>query len=272
MGNAKPQIQIGNISCYIVSAGTWWGDGGAALGVLPKALWQKFMDVDEKNRIPLSLNTLLLQTAGKNILIDTGIGNKLPEKRKPIFDPSDFILPDELAQLGISRHDIDVVILTHLHFDHAGGVVTLIDGKPELTFPNAIHLIQEKEWETARYPDELNLASYDFKTNLALLSESGKYQLVSGNYQLSPEITLELVGGHSEGMQVVRIESESELAYYAGDIIPIEKQQHLAITSAYDICRRDTFRAKKRIMEELQAKHGILFLNHDPNKKFIRIK
>jgi glyoxylase-like metal-dependent hydrolase (beta-lactamase superfamily II) len=263
------ELKIGNINCEIVSAGTWKGDGGAVMGVMPKALWQKFLLVDEKNRVVLGFNNLLIQTDGKNILVDTGLGNRISDRTRKIYEPSDFQLLENLYKLGIDRTEIDYVLLTHLHFDHVGGVVSDLAGKLELTFPNAIHIFQKKEWETAKNPDELNKGSYNFSDDLQLLEESGKYQIIDGDFELVPGITLELVGGHSEGMQMVRIECEGKLAYYAGDIIPMEVQRHLAVNSAYDINRKDSFIAKKRILAELKERKGILFLAHDEEKLYI---
>lgn len=241
------------------------------MGVLPKALWQKFQTADEKNRVTLAFNLLLIQTDGKNILIDTGLGNKLTDKVKKIYEPSEFKLIENLQKLRIERTEINYVILTHLHFDHASGVVSEFDGKLELTFPNAVHIFQKKEWEMAKNPDELNKGSYNFQDDLQLLEDIGKYQIIDGDYELLPGITLELTGGHSEGMQMVRLESEGELAYYAGDIIPLEVQRHLAVNSAFDINRKDSFQAKKRILTELQERKGILFFAHDVKKQWMRI-
>ena len=241
------------------------------MGVLPKALWQKFTTVDEKNRIILAFNLLLIEAEGKNILVDTGIGNKFTDKIRKIYEPTNYELIANLQKLGIESTDIDFIILTHLHFDHVGGVVSTYNEKPELTFPNAMHIIQKKEWKIARNPDELNRGSYNFKDDLQLLKESGNYQLIDGDYELASGITLELVGGHSEGMQIVRLESDDELAYYAGDIIPLDVQRHLSVNSAYDICRRDSFRAKKRILTELKERNGILFFAHDVERKWVKL-
>jgi len=264
-------IKIGKLECDIVSAGSWKGDGGAIMGVMPKVLWQKIVAADEKNRVVLALNILLIRAEGKNILIDTGIGNKISDKIRKIYDASEFELIENLQKLGIERTDIDYVILTHLHFDHAGGIVTSLNGKTELTFPNAMHIIQKKEWQVAKDPDELNRASYNFKDDLTLLEKSGSYKLVNGSYELVPGITVEFTGGHSEGMQVVRLESEGKLAYYAGDIIPLDVQRHLSINSAYDLNRKDLFIAKKRILTELKDKKGILFYAHDAEKQWVRL-
>ena len=239
------------------------------MGVLPKTIWQRFLKVDKKNRIELALNVLLLQTNGKNFLVDTGIGNKISEKIRKIYHPSPFLLPENLATLGLKPTDIDFVILTHLHFDHCGGTTSISNENKVLTFPDALHIIQKKEWEIAKNPDELDKASYNFQEDLALLEKSGNYQLIDGNHALTKEILLELTAGHSEGMQVVRIESEKKLAYYAGDIIPMDANRHLSVTSAFDLNRKQTFLAKKKILQELKEKKGILFLNHDPATEII---
>ena len=256
--------KIGNIDCYIVSAGDFLVDGGAAMGVLPKTIWQRFLKVDEKNRITLALNLLLIRADGKNILVDTGIGNKISDKIRKIYHPSAFLLPENLRKIGLQTTDIDIVVLTHLHFDHCGGTTSILNGQKVLTFPNALHIIQQKEWKIAKNPDELDKASYNFAEDLALLEESGNYKLIAGDFALTPEIRLELTGGHSEGMQVIRIDYGDELAYYAGDIIPMDANRHLSVTSAFDLNRKQTFLAKKKILRELQARKGILFLNHEP--------
>jgi glyoxylase-like metal-dependent hydrolase (beta-lactamase superfamily II) len=264
-------IKLGKTNNYIVSAGSWKGDGGASMGVLPKAIWQKKITPDEKNRIPLALNLLIIRTAAKTILIDTGIGNKITAKQQKIYQPSEFCLPENLKKLGIEPEEIDYVVLTHLHFDHAGGIVSAQNGEYKLTFPNATHIIQQREWEIAKHPDGLNMASYNFKADLTLLEESGNFLLIDGDHQLTDEVRLELVGGHTEGMQSIRIESDGELAYYAGDIITSEPHLHPAVTSAYDVCRKDTYHAKKRILSELQQREGILFFPHDHKKAFIQL-
>jgi glyoxylase-like metal-dependent hydrolase (beta-lactamase superfamily II) len=263
-------MKLGQLELLQVSAGHYWSDGGAAFGALPKVLWNKTIEADEKNRICFELNLLLIKAAGRNILVDTGCGNHLSQKQMKIYNPSEFILFEELEKLAITRFDITDVILTHLHFDHAGGVVTVIDGKPELSFPNAIHYIQESEWEMAEHPDELNQAAYMFEEQLALLATEGKYQLISNNYILTPGITLKLTGGHTIGTQIVVCESEGEFAIYAGDIIPAVPHMTLPVVSAYDVNREATFKAKKAILEEIRQKKGYLFLNHDGKEFAIR--
>jgi glyoxylase-like metal-dependent hydrolase (beta-lactamase superfamily II) len=264
-------MKLGQIELLQVSAGHYWSDGGAAFGALPKVLWNKTIEADEKNRICFALNLVLIQTADRKILVDTGCGNHLSQKQMKIYSPSEYILFDELKKNNISRFNVTDIILTHLHFDHAGGVVSIFDGKPELSFPNAVHYIQEREWEMAKNPDELNQAAYMFEEQLSLLASEGKYILIDGNYQLTPEIELRLTGGHTIGTQIVCCESEGDFAVYAGDIIPSLPHLALPVVSAYDVNREATFKAKKAILHEIKQKKGYLLLNHDGNEFALKI-
>jgi glyoxylase-like metal-dependent hydrolase (beta-lactamase superfamily II) len=263
-------MKLGKIELFLVSAGHYWSDGGAAFGALPKALWNRTIEADDKNRICFELNLLLIKTSDRNILVDTGCGNHLSEKQIKIYSPSDFALFSELEKHCVSRFDITDVVLTHLHFDHAGGVVSEIEGELQLSFPNAVYYIQEAEWEMAKHPDELNQAAYMFDEQLSLLETEGKYVLIHGNYELTPEVTLKLTGGHTIGTQIVSCESEDDFAVYAGDIIPSLPHLALPVVSAYDVSREDTFKAKKAIISEIRQKKGYLLLNHDGNEFAVR--
>jgi glyoxylase-like metal-dependent hydrolase (beta-lactamase superfamily II) len=263
-------MKLGQLELLLISAGHYWSDGGAAFGALPKVLWNKIIDADEKNRICFELNLLLIKTADRNILVDTGCGNHLTPKQLKIYNPSPFILFEELEKNYLTRFDITDVILTHLHFDHAGGVVSFFDGTPGLSFPNAVHYIQKSEWEMAKHPDELNNAAYEFEEQLSLLESKGRYVLLDGNYQLTPEVSLRLTGGHTVGTQVVVCESEGDFAIYAGDIIPSQPHLSLPVVSAYDVNRESTFRAKKAILSEIRQKKGYLLFDHDATEFAIR--
>ncbi|NLW19695.1 MAG: MBL fold metallo-hydrolase [Candidatus Cloacimonetes bacterium] len=251
------------ISIDRVDAGNYWTDGGAMLGVLPRAIWGKKVQTDERHRKKLALNLLLIKTEDRKILVDTGLGNRLNEKQRDIYRPSEFMLPASLAELGIRDRDITDVVLTHLHFDHAGGIVTGLGATDRLTFPKARHWIQKTEWETAKNPDGLNRAAYSFEWQLALLEHQGKQQLIDGNVEIAPGVTLVKTGGHTVGSQIVEIDGPQGFYIYAADIIPTLFHSSAAITSAYDVCREDTFKAKQYIFSRLKEKNGSLLLNHD---------
>jgi len=165
-------LNLAEIKIDLISAGTWKGDGGVALGIMPKTLWGKFYPSDSENKILFDTNTSLIQTPKEKILVDTGFGNKLTQQQKKIFGISEYKLIKNLAYLNIRPEDIDYVILSHLHFDHAGGIVSSTKNKKKLTFPHATHLIQKKEWTMAKMPDFINKSSYHFNRDLALLEKS----------------------------------------------------------------------------------------------------
>ncbi|MFO8144745.1 MAG: MBL fold metallo-hydrolase [Candidatus Syntrophosphaera sp.] len=255
-----------SISLNRVNAGSYWTDGGAMLGVLPRAIWSRSAQTDERHRKELALNSLLIRTPKRTILVDTGLGNHLTAKQREIYKPSEFMLPISLAELGIKDSDVTDVILTHLHFDHAGGVITAFRDIERLTFPHAVHWIQAEEWSIAKNPDGLNRAAYQFEQQLALLEKRGRIELVEGNSEIAPGVTLVKTGGHTQGSQIVEIDTGAQYYVYAGDIIPTFFHVTPAVTSAYDICRKDTFKAKQYIYSRLKEKQGVLLLNHDLNK------
>lgn len=248
---------------YPVPAGFYWSDSGAFMGVLPYALWSKKSEIDERFRRKLNLNLLLIQSGNRNILIDTGLGNRLSAKQREIYQPSEFLLPVSLAELGLQDKDITDVIMTHLHFDHAGGIVTDFGTYEALTFPKAHYWIQKAEWEMAKNPDELNQAAYNYEQQLSLLEQKGNITLLEGEAEIEQGITLTQVGGHTVGSQIITINFGTEYFIYAGDIIPTMFHTSLAITSAYDVSRIQTVAAKKLIYSRLQEHNGILLLNHD---------
>lgn len=262
ISNTGTEMAIDRVE--FISAGYYWSDAGAAMGVLPRAIWDKKIQTDDKFRLRMELNCLYFESKDKKFLVDTGIGNRVSEKQKKIYNPSEYMLFYELDKLGINPVDIDIVVLTHLHFDHAGGLIFLNErGEMGLSFPNAEHYIQEREWQTAKYPDELNQAAYNFQENLALLESNGKVQLINGDCQIDENVKIVLTGGHSEGCQILELETEQGLMIYAGDIIPSQMHINLPVISAYDVSRKDTFTAKKRILDVLAENKGTLILNHD---------
>lgn len=257
------------LTLKIIKAGHFYSDAGASLGNLPRAIWGRFLSIDEKHRLQLNLNLLLIEVGERIILVDTGVGNKMTEKEVKIFSPDVVSFDSALGDKGYTREMITDVIMTHLHHDHAGGIVSLdSEGKEYLTFPNATFHIQRSEWEIAKSPDDLNRAAYDFQRNLSLLESSGKLNLVDGDYSLCEEVSLKLVGGHSEGMQIVIINSENHKYIYAGDIIPSSTYLKIPITSSYDVCRRDTVKAKKWIINKIDSEGYTLIYDHSTEEIF----
>jgi glyoxylase-like metal-dependent hydrolase (beta-lactamase superfamily II) len=251
-------------SLHRINAGDYWTDGGAMLGVLPRAIWGKTVHTDERHRKNLALNLLLIKVDGHVILVDTGLGNRLTDQQRDIYRPSSFLLPAALAEVGVRDTDVTDVVLTHLHFDHAGGIVTGFGDMDRLTFPKARHWIQRVEWETAKNPDGLNRAANNFEQQLTLLEERGRQEIIEGDREIAPGVRLVLTGGHTAGSQIVEIDLPTGFYIYPADIIPTMFHTSPAVTSAYDVCRKDTFKAKQYIYALLKEKQGVLLLNHDP--------
>lgn len=256
--------QNAKLKVFLLSAGHYFTDAGAAMGVLPKAIWKKSVDLYENDTIKMELNCLLIQYNNNNILVDTGLGNVLSEKQIKIYRPGPFTLLEQLKSHGLKREDIHHVILTHLHFDHMGGIIHK-DFPDELTFPNAYHHVQKREWLTATNPNPLNQAAYPFQEHIRLLSDSIKLDLIDGDTELFPDIILQLVQGHSEGMQIVKINDLGRPLIYAGDLFPSELHLTPSVTSAYEICRKTCYQMKTNIINELKEKKGLLIFDHDPH-------
>lgn len=259
------------LKIHKINAGHYWSDGGALLGVLPYALWKDKTETDELRRKKMELNLVLIESEDRLILVDTGIGNRLSDKQKKIYRPSDFLLPYALYELGFKDKDITDVIMTHLHFDHAGGVMTGMGESDVHTFPRAKYWIQKSEWEIAKAPDGLNKAAYDFEHQLSKIRVCCQLNLIEGDVEIAKGVRAIHCGGHTVGTQYVEIDADDGFYIYAGDIIGTMFHTSPAITSAYDVNRKETFAAKQRIYQALKEKNGTLLLNHDEKRWDVHI-
>jgi len=257
-------MKFGDFAIFLLSDGTFWLDGGAMFGVVPKAIWNRLNPADEANRIELGLSCLLIQAASKNVLVDTGIGDKYDEKFKERFNvqraPG---LIGALKRMGLTPEDIDMVINTHLHFDHAGGNTRLIGGKPVPTFPRARYVIQRGEWEEAINPNERTRASY-LEENLVPIQEAGLLELIEGDRELLPGVRTIVTGGHTRDHQMVLLESQGKRALYLGDLVPTTSHIRTPYVMGYDLYPLDTMREKKKVLNEALDGHWLLIFEHDP--------
>jgi glyoxylase-like metal-dependent hydrolase (beta-lactamase superfamily II) len=240
-------------------------DGGAMFGVVPRVLWEKTNPPDERNRILLALGALLVKAHEKCILIDTGIGNKGDEKFSDIYGvdrrPS---IEESLARIGLDAKDIQIVINTHFHFDHAGGNTTrLEDGRIVPTFPKAEYYVQKDEWSFAMTPNERTRASYLLE-NYEILSKLDRLNLLEGSAEILPGIRVMKTPGHTEHHQSVIIQSEGETICFLGDLIPTTSHLPLPYIMAYDLFPLTTLETKRRLLEQADEERWWLFFQHDP--------
>lgn len=264
-------LGIGACEIHWLKGGDFRLDGGTMFGPVPKALWQKQYPAAADNTIPLGNDPLLIRTSAMNILVDTGLGNKLTPKQQAIFAATDWPLLSQLALLGLSRHDIDLVILTHCDFDHAGGVVMVgEEGQEEVTFPEAIHLIQENEWQDVASPCRRSQESY-WPINFNELQRSGRIQLVQGDHQLCSEVRVRHTGGHTRGHQLVEIASQGETAVHLGDLFPTHAHANPLWVMAYDNFPLEVIACKQRYFAEYRQRDAWFTFYHDPLVRACRL-
>jgi glyoxylase-like metal-dependent hydrolase (beta-lactamase superfamily II) len=258
-------MKLGEFDIYPVTDGRFRLDGGAMFGVVPKVLWQRCCDADELNRIPLSLTCLLIQAHGRNILVDTGLGDKGDDKFHHMFavDRSRTLLAS-LGAHGLAADDIHMVINTHLHFDHAGGN-TRRDGRGSLApaFPKATYFIQQGEFEDAARANERTRASYRSE-NIVPVAEHYRWELLHGDTEVLPGITAVVTAGHTRYHQGIKIESEGRTAFFLGDLIPTVSHLPLPYIMGYDLYPIQTLETKRWVLDRAFEEHWLLIFEHDP--------
>jgi len=235
---------LGDFELTIVSDGTYFLDGGAFFGVVPKTMWSKRITSDDQNRVDAGLNSLLVRTGDKNILIETGIGNKLSDKLVQIYKQPAKLL-DNLHVAGVAPEDIDIVINTHLHFDHCGWNTMLRGDQIVPTFPKAKYYAQRQEWEHGRLQLERDAISY-MSPNYDPLIESGQMVLLDGDQELLPGISVKVFPGHTTSMQAVIVESGGKRACYISDLIPTSNHLDITWAMAFDLFPLQTIESRKK--------------------------
>jgi glyoxylase-like metal-dependent hydrolase (beta-lactamase superfamily II) len=265
-------IPLGDVKVHILGDGAFALDGGAMFGVVPRVVWEKTDPPDEKNRVSLALNVALVEAAGKRILVDTGMGDKWSEKERRMYriDRSSTLL-DALRAHGLGPEDIDVVINTHLHFDHAGGNTRIVDGKVVPTFPRARYVVQFGEWEDATHPHERNRASY-LEPNYVPLAEARQLDPVQGQVEVVPGVKVVPTGGHTAYHQIVVVEGGGRTLVIPTDLLPTASHLPLPYVMGYDLFPVGTLEAKRRLLEQAVAGDwGILFY-HDTRTPMGRVR
>ncbi len=261
---------LGDFELTVVSDGTYFLDGGAFFGVVPKTMWSKKVATDEQNRLDAGLNSLLVRTGKKNILIETGIGNKLSEKMVHIYKQPAKLL-DNLHAAGVAPEDIDIVINTHLHFDHCGWNTVRRGDRVVATFPNAKYYVQQKEWEHGSLQLERDAVSY-MSPNYDPLLETGQMVLLNGDLELLPGISVKVFPGHTANMQAVIIESGGEsagggngkkTACYISDLIPTSAHLDITWVTAFDLFPLETIESRKKYYAQAIPERWLTVFTHD---------
>ena len=251
-------------------------DGGSMFGNAPKALWSRWIQADEMNRIPLACRTLLVQTdSGKNILFEAGIGNFFDPKLKErygIFENEHKLLKN-LEAIGFRPEDIDAVFLSHLHFDHAGGLLSSYGEEPKLVFPKALFYVGREHWERAQKPHLREKVSF-IPVLHQLLKDSKRLKFVEGKTHPDLDFGLEFhySHGHTIGLIVSEIGLPDGPAFFVSDLVPGKPWVHLPVTMGYDRFPELLVDEKAKLFERVLAKQGRLFFTHDPDTAFVSIE
>jgi len=276
----RARAQVGDCELIVCTDGTYKLDGGAMFGVVPKTLWQRRAPADEENRILLGLNTVVVRTGKQTVVIETGIGNKQSAKMREIQCNQE-LLPASLAAAGVRLEEVDIVINTHLHFDHCGWNTTLqADGSVTPTFPNARYFVHRGEVEHGHLQLDRDRVSY-LSPNYNPLIASGQMTLLDGERikadpEICPGISVEVFPGHTAQLMGVHIESKShggatEHACYISDLIPTSAHLDPTWVMGYDLDPVETIAQRKRFYERAIPEGWLVLFTHDHQTPMGRI-
>ncbi len=265
-----PTLTLGDWTLHTIEAGALWLDGGAMFGSVPRPLWSRTNPPDERNRIPLAMRCLLMVGHGRKVLVDVGLGDKSDAKFREIFRVEDE--PTLEASLAAAGHGIETVtdvVLTHLHFDHAGGSTRRDGGVLVPRVPNAKFHVQRRNWENAHSPNPRERASY-LGENYDPLLEAGVLEFWDGASKPWPGVEIFTAEGHTRGQQLLRIEGGGQVVYYVADLIPTASHVRIPFVMGYDVAAIETMAEKRALLERASAENAWVCLEHDPVTAFAR--
>lgn len=265
---------LGKFVLHEILGGAFALDGGAMFGIVPRPLWSKELEPDELGRVGLVTRSLLVETGERRVLIDAGPGERWPEKEREIYaiDPAVEIRRG-LRAAGVAPEDVTDVIVTHLHWDHAGGL-TFDDpatGEARLSFPGAVHHVQRRNWRWAHLPTERDLKSYRTE-DYDLLEQSGRVHFVEGETEILAGIQLLPSDGHTVGQQLVRLQDGGETLLFCADVIPTASHIRTTWGMGYDLYPLTVIEEKKQILAQALEEGWILYFEHDPRIAACRVE
>jgi len=264
-------MHLGDIEVRYLDGGNFWLDGGAMFGVVPKVFWDKQSTPDAKNRIRLRANSLLVRAQGKTIVIETGNGTKWDAKQRAIYGVQEGdSLMESLAENGVQPGEVDLVINTHLHFDHAGGNTRIEDGRAVPVFPRARYVLQRAELEHARTPTERDKASY-FPENFEPITEAGLWDFVEGDAQILPGISVARIPGHNADIQAVLLSGGGKTLAFVADLLPTRHHIPLPWIMAYDLYPLQTLETKRKWVPRMKKENWMVVFGHDPDIAVARL-
>jgi glyoxylase-like metal-dependent hydrolase (beta-lactamase superfamily II) len=262
-------MRLGDFELTAISDGTFALDGGQMFGVVPKALWERKLPADSRNRVRLALTCLLVRTPRHNVLIETGLGDKYDSKFTEIHAvEKPTTLPADLKKAGLRPEDIDIVINSHLHFDHCGWNTRREGSKLVPTFPRARYIIQAGEWEHALHPTERDRASY---LPECFRPAETQTEFLEGNQEIVPGVRVEVFPGHTRGLQCVWIESEGQQACFVSDLIPTRAHLPYPWMTSFDLYPLETLANKERLLPQLVEQETLVVFPHDPEVAWARL-
>ena len=254
----------GDIEFHILSDGHIYLDGGAMFGIVPKPLWEKKVPVDSRNRIKLGLNCVLVRAAGTRILIETGAGGKWDAKRRDIYGLDGPHLDQHLREYAITPGDIDVVVNTHLHFDHCGGNTRLEKDKIVPVFPKARYVFRRGEYESAMHVNARTQATY-LAENFAPLEAAKHLQLIEDDTEIAPGVELICAPGHTADMLCVKLSGGGKTAFLLADLVPTRAHLPLAWGMGYDLFPLTVLENKRKWLPRIAREEWIALFVHDPD-------
>ena len=256
---------IGEYRLDAIETGSFALDGGAMFGVVPRPLWGKTNPPDSRNRIAMAARALLIRGGGRTILVDTGNGTKYSDKLRDIYaiDSGKHDVATSLRAHGVTPADVTDVILTHLHFDHAGGSTVRAGDRVVPAFTNAVYYVQENHWEAAQNPTERDRASF-FPDDYLPLRREGRLRFLNGPEALFPGIQLKIFHGHTTALQAPLITDGTTTLLYCADLIPLTPHVALPWIMAYDLRPLVTLEEKRLVLRSAVDHKWVLFFEHDP--------